>query len=163
MTSLPELLRKYSQPAPRYTSYPPVPDWETASFTEGVWKNALLQFRNSEEGNSPAQVYIHLPYCESLCTFCACNKRITKNHQLEDPYITAVLKEWDMYRKLYGGPIPISEIHLGGGTPTFFSEESLSRLINGILAHAVKTPDFEMGIEVHPGTTTIQMVRHLYT
>lgn len=163
MTSLPELLRKYSQPAPRYTSYPPVPDWDTAAFTEGVWKNALVQFRNRAEGNSPAQVYIHLPYCESLCTFCACNKRITTNHQLEDPYITAVLKEWDMYRNLYGGPIPISEIHLGGGTPTFFSEESLSRLINGILAHAVKTPDFEMGIEVHPGTTTIQMVRHLYT
>jgi oxygen-independent coproporphyrinogen-3 oxidase len=163
MPSLPELLRKYNQPSPRYTSYPPVPDWETKSFSATVWKNALVTFWSGPEANAPAQLYIHLPYCESLCTFCACNKRITQNHQLEDPHITAVLKEWAMYRHLYGGPIPISEIHLGGGTPTFFSEDSLSHLTNGILSHAQKTPDFEMGIEVHPGTTTTQMVHHLYS
>jgi oxygen-independent coproporphyrinogen-3 oxidase len=156
-----DLIVKYSQPAPRYTSYPPVPDWETDGFSEKSWHQALVQFWENDAKNEPAQVYIHLPYCESLCTFCACNKRITKNHEVEDPYIEAVLKEWDKYVELHGGPIHVSEIHLGGGTPTFFSEESLSKLMKGILSKAICSPDFEMGIEVHPGTTSTSMIRHL--
>jgi len=163
LMAFPDLLHKYSQPAPRYTSYPPVPDWQTAAFSESTWKEALVRFWGECQKNGLAQVYIHLPYCESLCTFCACNKRITKNHQLEEPYINAVLKEWEMYIQMHGGKIRVSEIHLGGGTPTFFSEESLSGLMIGILKNVIKTPDFEMGIEVHPGTTTTQMVRHLAT
>ena len=83
-------------------------------------------------------LYIHLPFCESLCTFCGCNKRITKRHEVENPYIDAVLKEWNMYCELFPNKPIIKEIHLGGGTPTFFSPENLARLINGIFQNAEK-------------------------
>jgi oxygen-independent coproporphyrinogen-3 oxidase len=156
-----ELIRKYQSPAPRYTSYPPVPEWETDSFSETTWKESLLRFWSGPEANAPAQVYIHLPYCESLCTFCACNKRITKNHGLERPYIEAVLSEWKRYVQLHGGPICVSEIHLGGGTPTFFSDDSLQQLMEGILAFVQPSEDFEMGIEVHPGVTHADRIARL--
>src|SRR5690606_31042412 len=85
---------------------------------------------NQTEGLS---LYLHLPFCESLCTFCGCNKRITKRHEVESPYITAVLKEWELYCKLFDTKPNIKEIHLGGGTPTFFSTDNLKRLIEGLL------------------------------
>lgn len=72
---------------------------------------------NEKEGIS---LYIHLPFCESLCIYCGCNKKITKNHKVEEEYIRTVLKEWGMYREIMGRPPLIRELHLGGGTPTFF-------------------------------------------
>ena len=69
--------------------------------------------------NGELSIYIHLPFCENLCTFCACNKRINQNHKVEDPYLEAVCKEWNMYRSILPGTPVIKEIHLGGGTPTF--------------------------------------------
>jgi len=70
-----------------------------------------------------------LPFCESLCTFCGCHKRITKQHGVEQPYVETVLKEWDLYRDLFDEKPRIKEIHLGGGTPTFFSPENLKKLM----------------------------------
>ena len=77
-----------------------------------------------------------MPFCESLCTFCGCHKRITKQHGVEQPYVETVLKEWDLYRDLFDEKPRIKEIHLGGGTPTFFSPENLKKLMDGILAKA---------------------------
>src|SRR5690606_27539973 len=77
---------------------------------------------NKKEGIS---LYIHLPFCESLCTYCGCNTRITVNHKVEQPYIQALLKEWGMYAALFAEKPNIAEIHLGGGTPTFFQPENL--------------------------------------
>ena len=123
------LLQKYNVPGPRYTSYPTVPYWDEARFETKDWINSLQKSfieSNSTEGIS---LYIHLPFCESLCTFCGCNKRITKNHEVENPYIEAVLKEWQLYCQLLPQKPSIKEIHLGGGTPTFFQAENLKILL----------------------------------
>ena len=81
-------------------------------------------------------VYIHLPYCESLCTYCGCNTRITVNHKVEEPYIDGILKEWEIYLNNFGEEPLITELHLGGGTPTFFSPENLAKLILGLKSKA---------------------------
>ena len=114
---------------------------------------------NEEEGIS---LYIHLPFCESLCTFCGCHKRITKRHSMESPYIEAVLKEWDLYLEVFQGTPRIKEIHLGGGTPTFFSPDNLERLISGILEKSEKTDNYEFSFEAHPNNTTEAHLRKLY-
>ncbi|GAA4885132.1 oxygen-independent coproporphyrinogen III oxidase [Flaviramulus aquimarinus] len=160
MSSL--LVNKYNISGPRYTSYPTVPYWNNETFSLKKWKASLVQsFKesNSKEGIS---LYIHLPFCESLCTFCGCNKRITKQHSVEHPYINAVLKEWDLYLELFDEKPIIKELHLGGGTPTFFSPENLKRLINGIFRHAKRAEDYEFSFEGHPNNTTRAHLQALY-
>src|SRR5690606_13612571 len=83
--------------------------------------------------NEGMSLYVHLPFCESLCTYCGCNTRITKYHAVETPYIDYILQEWRMYKALIDDDIVIREIHLGGGTPTFFEPQNLQRLILGLL------------------------------
>lgn len=105
-------------------------------------------------------LYIHLPFCESLCTYCGCNKRITKNHSVELPYIQSIIDEWHQtVRHLPHLPI-IEEIHLGGGTPTFFSSRHLERLINGIKENAHLSERITMSFEAHPSSTSFD---HLIT
>ena len=99
------------------------------SMTTELWKQSVINTFKSENGEM--SIYIHLPFCENLCTFCACNKRITTNHKVESPYIATVLKEWKMYVAMLPFKPIIREIHLGGGTPTFFSPSNLTELING--------------------------------
>lgn len=156
------LVQKYNVPGPRYTSYPTVPYWEENLFTVNQWKKALLESfvaTNSTEGIS---LYIHLPFCESLCTFCGCNKRITKRHDVENPYIKAVLKEWDLYCELLPERPLIKEIHLGGGTPTFFSSANLTTLINGLFKNANKAKEHEFSFEGHPNNTSYEHLQTLY-
>ena len=156
------LLQKYNVPGPRYTSYPTVPYWDETDFTDEIWAETLknsIQASNSSEGIS---LYIHLPFCESLCTFCGCNKRITKNHGVENPYIHAVLKEWMLYCKILGEKPTIKAIHLGGGTPTFFSTKNLEDLINGIFSHAKKNTEYEFSFEGHPNNTSYEHLQKLY-
>ena len=90
------------------------------------------------EENNEISLYIHLPYCENLCTYCGCNKRITKNHKVESPYIQTVLKEWALYLKALPARPIIKELHLGGGTPTFFSAAHLQLLLEGIFRRTKK-------------------------
>lgn len=153
------LLQKYDLPTPRYTSYPTVPYWDFATLTEASWKKTVVDTFREENGE--LCIYIHLPFCENMCTFCACNKRITVNHAVEDPYISSVLKEWDMYRSLLPATPVIREIHLGGGTPTFFSPDNLERLIKGITKDAIVKEDHEFSIEVHPNYTTEEHIKRL--
>ncbi|MBA0883653.1 oxygen-independent coproporphyrinogen III oxidase [Flavobacterium undicola] len=156
------LIQKYNVPGPRYTSYPTVPYWNEAGFSYEDWISSFKKTfveSNAEEGIS---LYIHLPFCESLCTFCGCNKRITKNHTVESPYIQAVLKEWRLYSQLLDEKPIIKEIHLGGGTPTFFSTKTLEDLINGIFAYAVKAENYEFSFEGHPNNTTHAHLQKLY-
>jgi oxygen-independent coproporphyrinogen III oxidase len=154
------LIQKYNIPGPRYTSYPTVPYWDD-NFDYNNWKTTfkLAYKENKPEGIS---LYIHLPFCESLCTFCGCFKRITKNHSVEDKYIQAVLKEWHLYCNLLEDVPLIAEIHLGGGTPTFFSERNLELLIDGIFLHARKSENCEMSFEGHPNNTTREHLEKLY-
>ena len=156
------LIQKYNVPGPRYTSYPTVPYWEEQYFSLEQWKQTLKRSfaeSNQKEGIS---LYIHLPFCESLCTFCGCHKRVTKRHEVEQPYIQAVLKEWDLYCELLEEKPMIKEIHLGGGTPTFFSVEHLTQLIKGILAKAEIAPEHEFSFEGHPNNTTYEQLQGLY-
>lgn len=156
------LLRKYNVPAPRYTSYPTVPYWNNSSFSEESWQLLLQQsFRatNAKEGIS---LYIHLPFCEQLCTYCGCNKHITVNHAVEQPYIHTLLKEWQLYLQLFGTQPNIREIHLGGGTPTFFSPANLELLLNGIYRQAHLLPDASLSVEGHPNNTTAAHLQALY-
>ena len=156
------IVQKYNVPGPRYTSYPTVPYWEEEKFHLEDWKRTLLQSFKESNATEGISLYIHLPFCESLCTFCGCNKRITKRHEVEDPYITAVIKEWKLYCDLFPRKPIIKEIHLGGGTPTFFSPENLERLINGIFQYATKADEHEFSFEGHPNNTTKQHLQTLY-
>lgn len=157
-----KLIDKYNVPGPRYTSYPTVPYWDEENFNVDKWITSLKKSfieSNKKEGIS---IYIHLPYCESLCTFCACNKRITKQHSVEDPYIDALLKEWNIYLEILEEKPIIKEIHLGGGTPTFFSPENLERLLTHIFKNAIIHPEREFSFEGHPNNTTIEHLQTLY-
>lgn len=156
------LIQKYNVPGPRYTSYPTVPYWNEADFLYQNWVETLQKSFAESNSVDGISLYIHLPFCESLCTFCGCNKRITKNHSLESPYIEAVLKEWALYCKVLSEKPLIKEIHLGGGTPTFFSTKNLEDLINGIFTYANKAPNYEFSFEGHPNNTTYEHLQKLY-
>ncbi|SIO54450.1 oxygen-independent coproporphyrinogen III oxidase [Chitinophaga niabensis] len=151
-----QLIEKYNIPVPRYTSYPTVPYWNSTSFSEEQFKAGI---RDTEEGIS---LYIHLPFCESLCTYCGCNKYITVNHGYESPYIDTLLKEWQLYRALFKYPPKIREVHLGGGTPTFFSASHLSHLLQAIFSSCEIMPDAAMSFEGHPNNTTLEHLQTLY-
>lgn len=153
------LLKKYNVAAPRYTSYPTVPYWENEHFSQDKWFKVLTQSYN-EAKDEGISLYIHLPFCESLCTYCGCNTRITKNHAVESPYIAAVIKEWEMYVQRLGESPKIKELHLGGGTPTFFSPQNLAKLITAIVKE--KADEIECSFEGHPDNTTIEHLQTLY-
>ncbi|PSL04861.1 oxygen-independent coproporphyrinogen III oxidase [Cecembia rubra] len=156
-----DLIKKYNVPAPRYTSYPTVPLWSD-DLNERGWmsmvKKAYEDF-GEEEGIT---LYIHLPYCESLCTYCGCNKRITKNHAVETPYITSIMNEWSAYLSVLDTKPKLAGIHLGGGTPTFFSPQSLKEMLDFILETSSVMPGAEFSFEGHPNNTTREHLQTLF-
>jgi oxygen-independent coproporphyrinogen-3 oxidase len=155
-----DLVKKYNIPTPRYTSYPTVPYWEN-NLNEESWKIKIKQAFKSfnKDGIS---IYIHLPFCESLCTYCACNTRITVNHAVETKYIQALLKEWKLYLNEFEGKPLIKELQLGGGTPTFFSPENLKYLICSLLTDAELTDEFDFSFEGHPDNTSFDHLKTLF-
>jgi oxygen-independent coproporphyrinogen-3 oxidase len=157
-SSMTQLLAKYDRPVPRYTSYPAVPNWQKVAPPATQW---LQTVQHSLADDPAISLYIHLPFCENLCTYCACNKRITKNHTVEEPYIEAVLKEWQYYLAALPKTPIIKTLHLGGGTPTFFSPESLEVLLNGILATSERAEDYEFSFEAHPTSTSYEHLQIL--
>lgn len=157
-----KLVEKYNVAGPRYTSYPTVPYWNNNTFSIKNWKASLLKSFTESNDSEGISLYIHLPFCESLCTFCGCNKSITKRHEVESPYIKAVLKEWHLYCNLLGTKPKIKELHLGGGTPTFFSPENLKNLINSILSKGTLANGYEFSFEGHPNNTTREHLQALY-
>jgi oxygen-independent coproporphyrinogen-3 oxidase len=156
------LIKKYNVPVPRYTSYPTVPFWDSSSFNKTLWLEEVKQAFKQSNHKSGISLYIHLPYCESLCTYCGCNTRITKNHAVEDPYIKAVEQEWMMYEGLFIEKPVIKELHLGGGTPTFFTPENLKLLIRNVLAGCEIHPKAEFSFEAHPANTTPKHLETLF-
>lgn len=158
---LSNLIAKYDVPVPRYTSYPTVPYWSEVP-THDEWIGHLRKtLQNSE---SRWSMYLHLPFCETLCTFCGCNNSITKDHKKEDPYIASLLKEWDLYKAQVPELTkqPLNHLHLGGGTPTFFSPQNLKTLISGLWKDIQKDPEhFEASIEVDPRRTTLEHLQVL--
>jgi oxygen-independent coproporphyrinogen-3 oxidase len=158
-----ELLEKYDVPGPRYTSYPTIVYWDDDP-TVDEWIGSVAQALDvTEREGSGAAIYIHIPFCRSLCTYCGCNTRITRHTEAAKPYVQTILKEWSLYRERLNRehPIPITEIHLGGGTPTFLPSEELTTLIEGILADARLTSDAEFSVEADPRTTTREQLLNL--
>jgi oxygen-independent coproporphyrinogen-3 oxidase len=159
--SLNELVARYNLSVPRYTSYPTVPMWNDR-ISVYSWKTELqkqFKIHNRAKGIS---LYIHLPFCESLCTYCGCNKKITNNHGVEDEYLEMIEKEFNLYLAVFHEKPVIRELHLGGGTPTFFSPENLARLISFITDRSTVHPDHEFSIEGHPNNTTKAHLQTLY-
>jgi oxygen-independent coproporphyrinogen-3 oxidase len=157
-----DLLNKYNVPVPRYTSYPTVPYWKENIDVE-EWKKIFaqqFQLNNNAEGIS---LYLHLPFCEKLCTYCGCNKKITTNHDVEMEYSKVLLKEWNLYLKLMNQKPVIRELHIGGGTPTFFSPENLKNLLQQIFNTAMIHPQHEFSFEGHPNNTTEEHLQTLYS
>ena len=154
------LIQKYNVAGPRYTSYPTVPYWEENCTKEQWFESVKTSFAasNSTKGLS---LYIHLPFCEKLCTYCGCNKHITKNHKVEEPHLALILKEWQMYLNMLPQKPRINELHLGGGTPTFFSPENLSSFLRELLSFAELTPNAELSFEAHPNNTTNEHLQQL--
>ncbi|WDT67344.1 oxygen-independent coproporphyrinogen III oxidase [Cloacibacterium sp. TD35] len=156
------LIDKYNIPGPRYTSYPTVPYWDNDGFNSEQWQKTVIQSFNESNAQEGISIYIHLPFCEQLCTFCACHKRITKQHSVETPYLESVLKEWNLYLNLFEEKPKLKELHLGGGTPTFFSPENLRILLEGIFSTVEIAENPEFSFEGHPNNTTKVHLQTLY-
>ncbi len=162
MTTATNLFEKYDVPVPRYTSYPTVPYWTVDPTTE-QWLEELRRAAASPDCNWA--IYVHIPFCESLCTFCGCNNVITQNHGREEPYVTRILKELSMYVDAVPDleSRPLRQLHLGGGTPTFMSPESLTMMLEPIVKRFnTKSDQFDASVEVNPRVTTKEHLQAMF-
>ena len=159
-----DLLKKYDVPGPRYTSYPTILHW-TDMPTVDEWIESVSDSLDlTERHGNGAAIYVHIPFCRSLCTYCGCNSRITCSPTVGRAYVKTCLTEWELYRARLSRsqPIPLAELHLGGGTPTFLSPAELDELIGGILKHANPTLDAEFSVESDPRVTQPEHLSALY-
>ena len=147
-----ELLTKFDVAGPRYTSYPTA-DRFVEAFGEADYLQALEQRRAGPAALAlPLSLYVHIPFCESLCYYCACNKIITKHHERSAPYLRYLGKEVDLHVQRIGAGQSVSQLHLGGGTPTFFSDDELGELMAMLRRNFSLVPGGEYSIEVDPRT-----------
>lgn len=156
------LIRKFDTQGPRYTSYPTA-DRFTTAFTASAYQR-YLQRRSTNGDNPPLSIYVHLPFCESLCHFCACNKIITKDHGRVTEYLRYLDKEMTLVAAQLGNDRRTVQLHLGGGTPTFFNEDELHQLMTLLRSHFEFMPDAELGVEIDPRTVqpgTLSMLAEL--
>lgn len=153
------LIRRFDNAGPRYTSYPTA-DRFVPEFGEATYRRHLAE-RASETAGAPLSIYAHLPFCESLCYFCACNKVITREHGRAAQYIDYLLREIAMVAPQLGRNRSTAQLHLGGGTPTFFSMTELGRLVDALHRHFAFVPGAEMGIEIDPRTVTADTLSSL--
>ncbi len=154
-----ETLKKYDVSGPRYTSYPTA-DRFVEAFTQDAYMLALEQ-RRAIAATQPLSIYVHIPFCESLCFFCACNKIVTKHHERSAEYLRYLNREIDLHIEHLGSGQTISQLHLGGGSPTFFSDEELAELMSMLKRNFVFSPSGEYSIEVDPRTVNAQRLKHL--
>ena len=149
-----DLLRRFDVPGPRYTSYPTA-DRFVEAFSDLDYIQALEQRRNAGAGNAlPLSLYVHIPFCESLCYYCACNKVITKHHSKGAEYLNYLAKEIDLHTVHVGRGHVVSQLHLGGGSPTFLSDDELSELMAMLRRNFTLAPGGEYSIEIDPRTVT---------
>ncbi|WP_157271302.1 oxygen-independent coproporphyrinogen III oxidase [Azohydromonas aeria] len=154
-----ELLRSFDKPGPRYTSYPTA-DRFADHFGPAQALQAFADMRTSGTA-APLSLYVHIPFCESICYYCACNKIITKHHDRAAPYLDALERELSLVLQALGGGRPVSQLHFGGGSPTFLSDAELARVMERLKAAFRFTPDSEISIEVDPRTVTAERLAHL--
>jgi oxygen-independent coproporphyrinogen-3 oxidase len=140
-----DILLKYDRPGPRYTSYPPVPHFRS-DFTAGHYRAAITASKRTD----PISLYFHLPFCRTLCYYCGCNTVITSRPEIKENYLKALHQELQMVRSLISGDRPVAQLHWGGGTPNYFSEEQLRRIPGWIRDAFPFTEDAEVSIELSP-------------
>jgi oxygen-independent coproporphyrinogen III oxidase len=158
----PELLQRYDVAGPRYTSYPTA-DRFVEAFGEADYIQALQQRKEGLASRvSPLSLYVHIPFCESLCYYCACNKIITKHHERAKVYLAYLRREVALHTALLGKGHTVSQLHLGGGTPTFLSDEELTELLDMLRSAFSFVPGGEYSIEVDPRTVTTQRLQTLH-
>jgi len=155
----PETIQKFDVSGPRYTSYPTA-DRFVEAFTEEEYKLTLNQRRVGGLA-LPLSIYVHIPFCENLCFYCACNKIITKHHERSVEYLGYLSKEIDLHVQHLGAGQTISQLHLGGGSPTFFSDNELSELMSIIKRSFTLAPGGEYSIEIDPRTVDEQRLAHI--
>lgn len=149
----PELLRRYDVPGPRYTSYPTA-DRFVEAFGDSDYILALKQRKVAASARQPLSLYVHIPFCESLCYYCACNKIVTKHHERAVTYMRYLEKELDLHLQHCGQGQLVSQFHVGGGTPTFLSDDELRSLWALLRTRFVFDAAGEYSIEVDPRTVT---------
>jgi oxygen-independent coproporphyrinogen-3 oxidase len=155
----PELLRRFDVPGPRYTSYPTA-DRFVEAFGESDYRQALEQ-RRAGSMALPLSLYVHIPFCESVCYYCACNKVITKHHGKAAEYLRYLSRELELQVEHVGAGHNVSQLHLGGGTPTFLSDPELADLMRMIRRHVTLAPGGEYSVEVDPRTVTEERLQTL--
>lgn len=155
-----ELLERFDVPGPRYTSYPTA-DRFVEAFGEPDYIQALEQRRHGNRA-LPLSVYVHIPFCDSVCYYCACNKVITKHHERAAEYVRYVEREVVLQIKHLGARQAVSQLHLGGGTPTFLSDGELGQLMQMLGRYFNWVPGGEYSVEVDPRTVTPERLQALF-
>lgn len=151
-----DLIRRYDVSGPRYTSYPTA-DRFVEAFSETEYSQALtLRKSGLTSKKLPLSLYVHIPFCESLCYYCACNKIITKHHDRAAKYLRYLSREVDLHTSILGLGQPVSQLHLGGGTPTFLTDDELRELMAMLRSNFNFTPGGEYSIEVDPRTIDVK-------
>jgi oxygen-independent coproporphyrinogen-3 oxidase len=157
----PELLQRFDVPGPRYTSYPTA-DRFVEAFTATDYGQALVQRRAGPAGlTMPLSLYVHIPFCESLCYYCACNKIITKHHNRAVSYLRYLSREIDLHTAQLGQGQTVTQLHLGGGSPTFLSDDELRELMAMLRRSFTMVPGGEYSIEIDPRTVDGSRLRAL--
>jgi oxygen-independent coproporphyrinogen-3 oxidase len=156
----PEFLALYNRPGPRYTSYPTAPVWRDDFRLDDLDR----AYQQAEAARTPVSIYMHLPFCESLCLFCACNVVISKDHRVTAPYLESLKREIERVSERVSGARPVVQFHWGGGTPTYLTPAQMEDLFGFTAGKFSFAPDAEIGIEVDPRVTSAQhleTLRHL--
>ncbi|WP_374657287.1 oxygen-independent coproporphyrinogen III oxidase [Inhella sp.] len=156
----PNLLDRLGAAGPRYTSYPTADRFVEAHGPE-QHQQALAQRAQGPGRAAPLSVYVHVPFCESLCYYCACNKIVTKHHERAKDYLRLLDLEIDLWGRHLGGRPAVSQLHLGGGTPTFLSDEEMEKLVGRLREAYEWMPGIEASIEIDPRTVTRARLQHL--
>ena len=145
-----EFVNRYNRPGPRYTSYPTAPVW-VDTFGPADFEAAM---EDADRKHSPVSLYMHLPFCESLCLFCACNVIIQKDKSVTSPYLATLKKEIDRVAGGVSKNRPVTQFHWGGGTPTYLSPEQIDELFTYTRQRFTFASDAEIGVEVDPRVTS---------
>ena len=148
----PDLLTRFDVPGPRYTSYPTADRFVEAFSQTDLLQALELRHQVMGQKNRPLSIYVHIPFCESLCYYCACNKIITKHHEKAAPYLRYLAKEIDLYTASIGIGQAVSQLHLGGGTPTFLNNDELRELMLMLKRNFGFVAGGEYSVEVDPRT-----------
>ena len=158
----PELLNRFDVAGPRYTSYPTADRFVEAFRSQDLQQALDVRGQGMGPKNRPLSIYVHIPFCESLCYYCACNKIITKHHELSKPYLKYLAKEVELYHHAMGMGQAVSQLHLGGGTPTFFNDSELRELM-AILKRCFNfVAGGEYAVEVDPRTVNADRLAVLF-